>query len=168
LCRQAAAGRDFGTVQFFYLAVGFVDKKVLLLPPPTCHTWSLPAILKNMTMNRIFFLIVILLSNSAFGQDKVAGKNRRFFIGVNFSPDYCYRSLSKNIDSISNSKWNYAKNIEDSVEIPKLGYTAGINFGYQIKSWLSIETGLQYSDKGYKTIPVTTVYDFSHDPEIAM
>lgn len=145
-----------------------MDKKVLLLPPPTCHTWSLPAILKNMTMNRIFFLIVILLSNSAFGQDKVAGKNRRFFIGVNFSPDYCYRSLSKNIDSISNSKWNYAKNIEDSVEIPKLGYTAGINFGYQIKSWLSIETGLQYSDKGYKTIPVTTVYDFSHDPEIAM
>ncbi len=41
------------------------------------------------------------------------------------------------------------------------------NFYYQIKKRISIETGIQYSRKGYQTIPFPTVYDFNYDPAIA-
>ncbi len=118
------------------------------------------------TMKRLLILTIILLSFTAYGQDSTVVKNRWFNIGVNFSPDFCYRTLKRNDNSISIETWNEIKNYEDSIEIHKLGYTTGINFGFRINKHISIETGIQYSNKGYKTIPVMIVYDFNEQPEL--
>lgn len=109
-----------------------------------------------------FFLPTILL-----GQETTATKDRKFFIGVNFSPDYCYRNITKNDNSISSEQWTNIKNTEDSIYKPTFGYTAGLNIYYQIKKRFSIETGINYSRKGYQTIPFPTVYNFNYDPAIA-
>lgn len=109
-----------------------------------------------------FFLPTVL-----HGQDTTTTKNRKFFIGVNFSPDYCYRYITKNDNSIANDQWTRIKNLEDSIYKPTFGYTTGLNLVYRIKQRLSVETGIQYSRKGYKTIPILTVYDFNLNPEKA-
>jgi hypothetical protein len=119
-----------------------------------------------MTRKQIL-LLTFFLPTISFGQDTTTTKNRRFFIGVNFSPDYCYRNIAKNDNSISSDQWAHIKNILDSIYIPNFGYTTGLNFYYQIKKRLSIETGIQYSRKGYKTIALPTIYDFNYDPVIA-
>lgn len=36
-------------------------------------------------------------------------------------------------------------------ETIKFGYSAGLNFCYNIKSFVSVELGVQYSNKGYQT-----------------
>jgi len=112
-------------------------------------------------MNRSILFGILLLSTSSFGQVKTdtlsSNKARRLLIGVNFSSDYCYRTLTKNDNSISDSLWIYAKHIEDSIEIAKFGYTIGISFSYQFNKRLSAEIGIQYSNKGYKTIPIETL-----------
>lgn len=118
-------------------------------------------------MKQLLICAILLLSISVFGQEKAVIKNKHFYIGINFSPDYCYRLLNKNNDSMPNERWIKAKNLLDSIELSKFGYTAGISFGYQIRHWLSIETGIEYSNKGYKTVPILTIFDFNRDPEIA-
>ena len=86
----------------------------------------------KMTMKQLllltFFLPTILL-----GQDTTGTKDRKFFIGVNFSPDYCYRNITKNDNSISSDQWTNIKNLEDSIYKPTFGYTTGLNFYYRIK-----------------------------------
>lgn len=117
-------------------------------------------------MNRLLIYSLLLSSFSVYGQEKndtLSSKQRRFSIGVNISPDYCYRTLTKNDKSISDSVWKFAKNLEDSIEKPKFGYTFGINFCYQITKRVYAEFGIQYSNKGYKTIPILTTS--SIDPE---
>ena len=105
-------------------------------------------------MNRVLIFILMFSSLATFGQDTTSTKSKRFSIGINFSADHCYRSLTKNDKSISDSIWKFAKNIEDSIEIPKFGYTVGINLLYEFNKHLSAELGVQYSNKGYKTIPI--------------
>lgn len=46
---------------------------------------------------------------------------------------------------------NFIVNYRDSTEIPKLGYTAGLNIALTINKHISLETGFLYSDKGEKT-----------------
>jgi len=110
--------------------------------------------LKKLTgMNRLLILILLLTSTITFGQDTSATRHK-FFIGVSYSPDYCYRTQVNK--SISDSLWNYVKNYYDSIETSKFGYTTGINLCYYISEKIFIESGVLYSNKGYKTIPVKT------------
>lgn len=117
-------------------------------------------------MNRLLIYSLLFSSFSVYGQEKndtLSSKQRRFSIGVNISPDCCYRTMTKNDKSISDSVWKFAKNLEDSIEKPKFGYTFGINLCYQITKRVYAEFGIQYSNKGYKTIPILTTS--SIDPE---
>jgi hypothetical protein len=117
-------------------------------------------------MNRIVIFILLLFSFSTSGKEVAdtlsAKKISRFYFGINISADNCYRTLTKN-DNTVDSLWNYARNIEDSIEIPKFGYTAGISFGYEFTRRLSAEAGIQYSNKGYRTIPIETEILFDPD-----
>lgn len=116
------------------------------------------------TMIKQLLLLTFFIPTILFGQDTTKIKERKFFIGVNFSPDYCYRTITQNDNSISSEEWTYIKNFEDSVYKPTFGYTTGFNFYYQLKKRFSIETGIQYSRKGYQTIPFPTIYDINYDP----
>lgn len=110
---------------------------------------------------------MFLLPTILYGQDSTLAKGRRFFISESFSPDYCYRYITKNDKSITSDQWTKIKNIEDSIYTPSFGYSAGLNFYYQINRLISIETGIQYSRRGYQTIPLPTIYNFDYDPAIA-
>ncbi len=103
-------------------------------------------------MKRVIIYLFLLSSFSVSGQEKTAIKDKRFFIGINVSPDICYRTMV-NPENASPDQ-THLNIFRDSIEVPKFGYTAGLNFSYRINKRLNIQTGIQYSNKGFKTIPV--------------
>lgn len=118
-------------------------------------------------MTRLFILMLVLISCSLYGQDNTVSKSRKFFIGANFSPDYCYRILTQNDKKIPDSLWSTVKNTLDSIELAKFGYTTGIAFGYQFNDLIGIETGILYANKGYKMVPLLIIYDWNKPGVIA-
>ncbi len=85
-------------------------------------------------MKFIFFTFVTLLFvNLSISQD------HKFQLGINFSPDVAFRSLSGEGNMIT------------SVETPKMSYTTGASFVYNLTEKIGLETGLQYTNKGYGT-----------------
>jgi hypothetical protein len=119
----------------------------------------------NITLLFLFFSILTC------GQEN---KLQRFLIGVNFSPDYCYRALKNNDGS---SSGDAVITMRNDKEVAKFGFTAGINVCYNFSEFLGLETGIQYSDKGYQTkmyelvplqpdpslpVQLKIVYDYYH------
>ncbi len=74
-------------------------------------------------------------------------KTSKFEMGISFSPMYCFRTLKSNGDESS----DLIKEMRDTLEIPKFGYTAGISIAYKLTEKINIETGAFFSDKGEKT-----------------
>jgi hypothetical protein len=107
-------------------------------------------------MKKIAIIILSLFSLTSYCQDK----DRKFAIGVCFSPDYCFRTYSAD-DSL---KW--VIDVMDSMEIPKFGYTTGLNFNYKISPRLDIDFGFKYSIKGYKTHWLKMIAAQPNDPLI--
>lgn len=118
-------------------------------------------------MKQYLFLLILLLSISAYGKQNSDKKESRISIGINFSPDYCYRKLAKDDKNLSQTNWENYKRMLDSMHVPKFSYTTGINFRFQLNKRVSIETGLQYSNKGYKSIPMPTIYNWDQ-PNISI
>jgi len=118
-------------------------------------------------MKKILLPLFLICSIAAFGQDSTKVHFKRFYVGISFSPEYNYRVLNKNDSGISDSLWSVVKNMEDSIFEPKFGYTGGIIFGYYVTNRISIESGVQYSNKGYKTIPIETFYDWDEPSIVA-
>jgi len=87
------------------------------------------------------FLVVI-----TFGQKSKQGN--KISIGYNFSPDYNFRTL-KNGDG--NSSTDLVIKVRNDIEKAKFGFTTGFNITFHFSNLLSFETGVQYSNKGYKT-----------------
>jgi len=96
----------------------------------------------------VFSCFLFLLSFHIYGQKKDSNVVKRNSIGIIFSNDYAYRSLTSDGSSIS----NLISQSRDEMEIPKYSYTAGISYMMSafIKNFL-IESGLFFSDKGYGT-----------------
>jgi opacity protein-like surface antigen len=92
-----------------------------------------------------FLIFLTLLPSTLFCQSTEMTKTKRISIGLTFSPDYCYRKLSPD----ATSQW--IADSRDSLEIPKFGFTTGFGLLFQITKRLTLETGLQYSNKGEKT-----------------
>ena len=97
-------------------------------------------------MRQLIILSFTFLSLSTFGQN--SKKANKISIRYTFSPDYSFRTL-KNGDG--NSFTDLVIKTRDDIEIPKFGYTTGINVTFPISDFLAFETGVQYSNKGYKT-----------------
>jgi len=104
---------------------------------------------------------VIVLWTDVFGQDssyvRPPAPFRRFQIGVNFSPDLAYRTLTRNNEYSATITLLDRRNAQ---EIPKFGYTAGMVMGVNLRRGFGIEIGLQYSNKGFgsETIEVRPSY----------
>jgi len=92
----------------------------------------------------IFFLFI---GSTFFSQQIDSIQTERIRLGITYSPDYCYRIIvaDNNPTSQSITEWR------DSIEIPKFGYTTGINLFFPLTDRLSVETGAQFSKKGEKT-----------------
>lgn len=96
-------------------------------------------------MKNLSIYLILLISLSSYGQDKT---NPRFQIGVNFSSDICYRNL-ESTDGSSTS--NIIVSQRDEREIPKFGFTTGLNVCFELNDNFALESGIQYSKKGDQT-----------------
>lgn len=92
-----------------------------------------------------FFFLVLSLSTFASDSTVVF---KRWSIGINGSPDYCYRRLVRK--SSNNATYNLA-NYKNSTEIPIYSYTGGISAAYSLNNYFSVSLGVAYSQKGFQT-----------------
>jgi hypothetical protein len=96
---------------------------------------------------KIIFLSMLLALTvlNTQGQETENKTDKKWSFGLNFSPDYCYRTLRGEAAS------PLFLNSRNETENPKLGYTAGASILWRIHRMVELESGLRYSDKGYKT-----------------
>src|SRR5438094_773714 len=90
-------------------------------------------------MKKLTILIFSLLIVFACRAEK--DKKKRFFIGTGYSGNVGYRRLKSPYDN------NNYRNYTDSV---KFGYNVGLCAYYNITKHIAVETGIQYSDEGYR------------------
>ncbi len=95
--------------------------------------------------------IVLLLPLILFSQSENQPKPGKFSVGITYSPNYAYRVLKPEmLETIGSLGFTIAE-IMDSQEIPKYGFTTGLNMAFRHSSKLSFETGLLFSNKGKRT-----------------
>lgn len=102
-------------------------------------------------MKNIIFTILTLIPLTSICQSidtiKVnSDQIKKIYIGLTFSPAYCYRTL-KTDDALG----QLVIDSRDTREIPKFGFTTGVGLIYILNKRFNFETGLLFSDKGEKT-----------------
>ncbi len=113
---------------------------------------------KNSIMKRLFVFIATFVSLTAQAQDN--NPTQKILIGFNFSPDYNYRTLKNNDGSASGDLVIKKRN---DIEVAKFGFTTGLNVYFNFSHLLGLETGIQFSSKGYQTKKQDLIY-FPPDP----
>ena len=88
-------------------------------------------------------LILVLLSFTALSQVSKSSSEKKFSIGVAFSPDYSFRRLHS-----TNEESDFLKDTRNQFESAKFGYTTGLVAKYRLNRSLALESGLKLSDKG--------------------
>jgi hypothetical protein len=94
-------------------------------------------------------LIFFICSTLALFSQKSKYGDHGFKVGFSGGPDYCFRILRADKDQ---PKANiYA--LRQKHDIPKFGYHFGIAAAYQTNGRFSFESGLRFSNLGFKTRP---------------
>lgn len=99
-------------------------------------------------MKSIFSFLITIISISSFAQDSIkidTNQYKKHQFGITYSPDLNFRFLHAD----ANSLW--VKEIADSLEVPKFGYTTGINYTFKISKKTGLSTGVILMDQGEKT-----------------
>lgn len=109
--------------------------------------------MKNKSYKRgvlIFTIIFTIFTSNVRGQNHT--EFEKIQLGVNFSPDFNYRVLRMKEEG---QLAEYLLNHRNAYESAKLSVTTGINLLYNLNPIMGIETGIQYSNKGflYQTNP---------------
>jgi hypothetical protein len=108
-------------------------------------------------MKPIFiFLILFSFLHSQAQQTK----KDKILIGYNFSSDYNYRTLKNNDGKASNDGIIWSRN---EFEIFKFGYSTGLNLCFNASKNWAFETGIQYSNNGYKTKSLDLSFEIPDD-----
>ena len=93
-------------------------------------------------MKKIILFVFILSFKLGYAQDTTKAnpkKEKRVFVGVNFSPDICSATFKNPVlDNLGLKAF------------PKFGFTSGLNVCYLIKRYLSLNLGVQYSKREYE------------------
>ncbi len=111
-------------------------------------------------MKQLFISITLFSSLLVQGQEiKSTKKINKILIGYNFSPEYDFRTLKNNDGSSSSDIVIKSRN---NIEIPKFGFTTGLNIWINFTNLVGLETGIQYSNKGYKTKTLDLIYEPSN------
>ncbi|NVO21458.1 MAG: hypothetical protein HXX13_17285 [Bacteroidetes bacterium] len=109
-------------------------------------------------MKRTLFTIILLafIPMTSFCQEVKNHLPGKLRLGIQFSPNYCYRSL-KSTDSNGSSLISFRNNNE----IPKISFRTGIAGILDLNSRLSIRSGLLFSNYGYNGRSSDLVYQDS-------
>lgn len=102
-------------------------------------------------MKQCVFILLLLTIVGVHGQNNAetsaVSDFKRVQIGINISPDICFRTLKNNG---GNSFTDIVIKQRNKDETVKAGYTTGLNVCFNIKKFVGIETGIQYSNKGFQ------------------
>lgn len=116
-------------------------------------------------MKRILFFLLTQAAINSYGQSankqSAANGSSKIEIGVNVSPDICFRTLKNNSGSPITDAIIEQRNKN---EISKVGYTAGLNVCFNLKRFFGLETGIHYSNKGYQTDMQNLTYGYFNPP----
>jgi hypothetical protein len=99
-------------------------------------------------MKLVYSIFICLFSIALQAQDSIqtdTTKWKKHQIGFTYSPDYNFRFLQAD----ANITW--IKNIADSTEVPKFGFSAGINYTLKLGEKTTLNTGLIFTNNGEKT-----------------
>jgi len=98
-------------------------------------------------MKKLFLLIAAIPFLAHAQENKKKEAEKKIFIGFSFSPDYASRTL-KNNDGSSSS--NNVIDSRNKLEKGKLSFTTGFNLNIRVAKALEFQTGILYSNKGYR------------------
>jgi len=107
-------------------------------------------------MKIVLLTFCISLSTIVFSQDVQTNTDTpsKFRVGIIAQPNLTYRRLFK----IENDDFlDLIINDRNEREIPKLGYNFGLNTEFKIADHFKLETGLNYSNKGYRTKKIVAI-----------
>ncbi|MDY0085380.1 MAG: outer membrane beta-barrel protein [Bacteroidales bacterium] len=88
----------------------------------------------------VIFILLILNFLSKLNAQKIAGK---FSIGAVIGGVYSYRNLEGSMD--------YLIEVRNEAESPAYGFIGGLNIAYQLSDKWSLESGIEYATRGYKS-----------------
>jgi hypothetical protein len=94
-------------------------------------------------------LLFTLLAIPAFAQEH--NVNSKFQVGLNLSPDICYRQIFVNKGNEGNDLLPAVINLRNSSERAKISYSGGLSVVYRQNQRFSFQTGLNYANLGYKS-----------------
>jgi hypothetical protein len=137
------------------LLVTFLRFSSRLLKVPVAQKQGGGVIIKSSILKTLLLVQLLMLPLMMTSQES-GKKPSPFSLGVIFSPEYSYRLLKVTADS---NDWITA--LSDSLEVAKFGYTTGFTASYDVLKRLTLETGMLFSDKGYK---MTTSNFYAFDP----
>jgi hypothetical protein len=96
----------------------------------------------------LFFILPFSLFCNAEDSIKTGDSlpiERKMQFGAIYSPELSYRMLKANADA------KLMENIRDTMEIPKFGFSAGVNFSCKLTKKCYFEAEALFSDKGERT-----------------
>ncbi len=114
-------------------------------------------------MRFITLILSVIIVIQGFGQTvaPIKPKQNRIKIGVIYSPEINYRTLKSNgLDS--NNYW--LVDFNNSNDRPKFGQTFGVDVLFQLSKSFSIETGVQYTNRGFQTKLTPLTFGDNIDP----
>ncbi|MBL4658198.1 MAG: outer membrane beta-barrel protein [Flavobacteriales bacterium] len=96
-------------------------------------------------MRKLLSLVLIISScYHVFGNSLDSTQTDKLRVGLSFSTDYCFRSISGD----ASVKW--LVDARNDLEDPKIGFTTGLKLNGGINEKFAVEFGILYSDKGEK------------------
>ena len=101
-------------------------------------------------MKQVVFSLLLFIPFAATAQliiKRNPAVQQQLWVGVTVSPDYNNRILS----SDGSMAAGIVKDNRNKKEVGQIGYTAGLTVNYTMNKKFSIETGVQYAQKGYRT-----------------
>ena len=94
-------------------------------------------------------ILAFALSTAVHAQKTETPKNpKAVYAGIHLSPDYSFRTLKNTSDAAVN---DLIIGMRNDIEIARFGYTTGVNLLFHCSKNVGLETGIQYSTKGYSS-----------------
>jgi len=113
-------------------------------------------------MKKIISFLILFTAFTAlptFAQQNDTLKYNNVKMGLSIAPSFSSRYLKA--ESAAQTNADYF----DSIENPHLGYSVGLNFGFQISKSFSVNTGLLFSNKaqGSKSASLATISNYTNN-----
>jgi hypothetical protein len=110
-------------------------------------------------MKHISFILLLSISTFSTAQEKnkepdqKTSSDKKFSFTGFASADYTYRTLfiTKNADTGNTEAYNAIINSRNNIEKPNFTFSGGFSIVWNSGKWYNLETGITYSDRGYKT-----------------